>query len=290
MHMHLATLKKCSQATPFVSIIVPTHNRPAMLAEALMSVRLQTFTDYEVIVVANGETPEMSALSRACAMRYGAVYELPVGNLPAARNFGIKAARGKWIAFLDDDDIWLPAKLERQLAEAEKTKADMIVCNHLDLFPNGSEHPNKWVYPEGWPPLKALCHQKWVALPSSVLITKEALEAVDGFDERQRVNEDSELWRRIAWRHKIHRMNEVLLKYRTGHTRISTNRIKANTYDARHYLKMYFDAPQDLRWALPPVTTCVRRLVMRMLMPRWMRQPRKWWAERNADSNPGKAV
>src|SRR5258708_39467781 len=97
---------------PLVSIVVPTINRPKMLAEALASVRAQNFTDYEIIVVSNGENDEMCRQSREAAA--GCIYlELDHGNVSAARNAGIAQANGEWIAFLDDDDLWLPHKLER---------------------------------------------------------------------------------------------------------------------------------------------------------------------------------
>ena len=101
-----------------VSVVVPTHDRPEMLVEALASVRAQTFTDYEIIVVSNGESAEMRRTSREVAA--GCVHlEFDCGNVSFARNAGIKRASGDWIAFLDDDDIWLANKLERQIAEAK---------------------------------------------------------------------------------------------------------------------------------------------------------------------------
>jgi len=106
-----------------------------MLAEALASVRAQTFTDYEIIVVSNGESGETQARSHAAAARHGARYfSLPIGNLSIARNFGIGEAKGAWIAFLDDDDIWLPAKLERQIAAANQTDASMIPATSFSSF------------------------------------------------------------------------------------------------------------------------------------------------------------
>jgi glycosyltransferase involved in cell wall biosynthesis len=268
------------KTAPLVSIIIPTRNRSDMLSMALDSVRAQTLANYEVIVVGNGQDPEQAEASRQAAIAQGAqYYELPEGNLPAARNLGIRMSKGAWIAFLDDDDLWLPNKLERQVEEAKTTNADMVVCNHVNLLPDGKEQPNGWTYPEGWAPLKALCHQKWGALPSAVLIAKDTLLTVGWFDENQQMGEDGELWRRVAWRHTIHRMDGVLLRYRVGHTRMSEDRRAANQFDVRHYAKMYFDTPKDLRWALPPITACVCRLAMRILLPRSLRHPRKWLVE-----------
>jgi glycosyltransferase involved in cell wall biosynthesis len=176
---------------PLVSVVVPTHNRPDMLAEALMSVRLQTFRDHEVIVVSVGESNEMRALSRACAARYGCgtVYELPEGNLSAARDFAVERAKGKWIAFLDDGDIWLPHKLERQFAEAERAGADMIACNCICVFPDGREVRERLRPPEGWTYPRAVGHDRWGACPSAGLVRRSVLMNVGSSDsscERRR--------------------------------------------------------------------------------------------------------
>src|SRR6266852_5744847 len=117
---------------PLVSVVIPTHNRPQLLAEAIASVRAQTFTDYEIIVVSNGESADMRHASgmAAAGCQY---FELPRGNASAARNFGIAHATGEWIALLDDDDLWLPEKLERQLEEAKSSGADMVTCDYIEF-------------------------------------------------------------------------------------------------------------------------------------------------------------
>src|SRR5260370_42068750 len=134
---------------PLVSVGIPTHNRPRMLAETLASVRAQTFTDYEIIVVSNGESAEERRASQEAAS--GCVYlELDRGNVSAARNFGIERAKGEWIAILDDDDLWPPNKLERQVAEARRTGADMITGDFVEFYPDGCEIIIRPRVPEGW--------------------------------------------------------------------------------------------------------------------------------------------
>src|SRR5258707_1388506 len=146
----------------FVSCIIPTHNRPEMLAEALASVRAQTFTDYEIIVISNGESAQGRVASRTAAAAFDALYlELEEGNVSLARNFGIKRANGEWIAFLDDDDLWLPTKLERQLAEAERTDADMIAADWIEFHPDGRAKVSRPRCPDGWPYAKAIHHGYW---------------------------------------------------------------------------------------------------------------------------------
>jgi glycosyltransferase involved in cell wall biosynthesis len=265
---------------PLVSVVVPTHNRPGMLAEALASVRLQTFTNYEVIVVSNGESEEMRVLSRACATRYGAMFELPEGNVSAARNFAVAQAKGEWIAFLDDDDLWLPHKLDRQLAEAGRTGADMIVCDCVYFnHDSGRELCSGPPVRVGWQTTEAINHQRWGAIPSAVLVRKAAVEAAGGFDPGQRYGEDLDLWRRIAWRHSIHQMDDVLVRYRRHSESTSLQTFRVFRYDLRNFVKMWRDTPADLRWALPSPLTIARRWLLRSFMPRWLRQPKKAWQE-----------
>ena len=110
---------------PAVSVVVPTFRRPALVTEALHSALAQTRRDIEVIVVVDGEEPRetLDALAavddaRLSVLRPGR----QLGNA-GARNLGIEAARAPWIALLDDDDLWMPDKLERQLAAAEASGA-----------------------------------------------------------------------------------------------------------------------------------------------------------------------
>jgi glycosyltransferase involved in cell wall biosynthesis len=263
---------------PLVSIVVPTHNRPDWLAEALASIRAQTFTDYEVIVVSNGENGDMRKKSQAAAAIHKCWYfALDQGNVAVARNFGVKRARGEWIAFLDDDDIWLPNKLERQLAEARCTGADMISCDYVLFYPDGREFLHEPRVPDGWSLTKAVSHHYWWTIPSVTVLRKRVLAEVGGFDPRFICSEDMDLWRRISWRYKIHHMEEPLLRYRAGHinTNHPQNARRRLGWDLRHYVKMHHDTPRHLRSALPSFTTfALPRLVdiCSLSVPKWLRR------------------
>jgi glycosyltransferase involved in cell wall biosynthesis len=202
-------------ACPLVSVIIPTHNRPEMLAEALGSVRAQTFTDYEVLIVSNGENADMRQASQEVAAPYGKYFERSAGNVSSARNFGIELAKGKWIAFLDDDDLWLPAKLEQQAAEAERTGADMVSRDYIEFFSDGREIARQPRLFDGWSYTKALSQQYWWAAPSAVMVRKRLFDEIGGFDPRQRYSEDNDMWR-ISRRHTIHQMNEILMRHGSG--------------------------------------------------------------------------
>jgi len=265
---------------PLISVVIPTHNRPVLLAEALASVRAQTFRNYEVIVVSNGETDDMGRASREAAV--GCVYlELDHGNVSVARNAGIDRARGEWIAFLDDDDLWLPTKLERQVAEAQRTGADMIACDFVEVYSDGREIIRRPRLFKGWSYVKALSHQCWQAAPSGVMVRKRVFDKVGGFDPNQRCCEDNDVWRRVSWRHSIHQVDEVLFRYRQDHANLASRKRTSYYYDLRHFRKMRRDTPHDLRLALPSAMTFVPPRLVGMFAPGWLLRlrPRLRWIQ-----------
>src|SRR5438132_12765470 len=105
-----------TKTAPTVSVIIATHNRARLLRRAIHSVLAQTFEDWELLVVDDGSTDNTETIAvslqdlRICYLRH----EVNRG-LSAARNTGIRISRGEYVAFLDDDDEWLPKKLEREL-------------------------------------------------------------------------------------------------------------------------------------------------------------------------------
>jgi len=106
-----------SSTIPEVSVVIPTCRRPTLLLRALASVFAQTYQHYEVIVVVDGPDQEtLAALSVIRDARLRVFVNPRSLSAAGARNRGVKHARGHWIAFLDDDDEWLPQKLERQMA------------------------------------------------------------------------------------------------------------------------------------------------------------------------------
>jgi glycosyltransferase involved in cell wall biosynthesis len=270
-------------AMPAVSVVIPTHNRADMLAEALASVQAQTFQDYEIIVVSNGESPGARLASRAIAVARDARYfELETGNASMARNYGIEQARGEWIALLDDDDLWLPRKLERQVAEAERTGADMIVCDYIESHLEGREIIRRWRLLDGWSYTQAINRGYWSVQPSAAMIRKRVFAEIGAFDPRLRYNEDNDMWRRISWRHTIHQMDDVLTRYRCGHLRMMDLRFERIRYfyDLCHLMKMRRDTPDDLRLTLPPAAVVIFPRLVGICAPRWLLTLLHWFGPR----------
>lgn len=116
------------QQSPLVTVVIPTCNRPDLLRRAIESVRRQTFQDYEIIVVIDGSDPPSAAAIEEIyepKLRYLELIQRVGGS--EARNVGVRAANGRWIALLDDDDEWLPRKLELQLAAAGMSFNDGLI-------------------------------------------------------------------------------------------------------------------------------------------------------------------
>jgi len=115
-------------SAPLVSVIIPTHNRNSLLANAVNSVLAQTYVPCEIHVVDDCGTAETAVREFGDRVHY---IRIPPTPYPAeARNAGIKIARGKYIAFLDDDDTWFPEKLSRQVAVLEKNPDIGLACSN----------------------------------------------------------------------------------------------------------------------------------------------------------------
>ncbi len=134
---------------PLVSVVVPTCQRPDLVTRAVNSVLRQSVEDLEVIVVVDGRDAETcAALDDLDDARIRT--EVPARNLgnAGARNLGIAAARGRWVALLDDDDLWYPEKLERQLACAAECRAPLpLICCRFEAV---SGHA-RYVWPRTFP-------------------------------------------------------------------------------------------------------------------------------------------
>lgn len=113
-----------------VSVVIPTRGRPQLVARAVESALRQTYASLEVIVVVDGADPETAReLQVICDARLRVIALEENAGGSEARNVGVRAARGEWIAFLDDDDQWAPEKLEKQIAAATGAQADYPIIS-----------------------------------------------------------------------------------------------------------------------------------------------------------------
>ena len=127
--------------TPEVSVVIPTYNRSHLLQLTLQSVEEQTFKDLEIIVVDDGSKDNSREVIRQLQKhdnRIVYIYQVNQGA-SAARNTGIRNSHGKYIAFLDSDDLWKPAKIEKQLIAFNANKdVDVVYVNYINVDINGN--------------------------------------------------------------------------------------------------------------------------------------------------------
>jgi glycosyltransferase involved in cell wall biosynthesis len=129
---------------PVISVVIPTIRRPDLVLRALASALGQSFREIEVIVVVDGiDHPTMAALDSVTDSRLVVVVNPDSRGAAAARNIGAERARGQWLAFLDDDDLWLPHKLQAQLAFAQDRPPALFLCLSRVITPLG-----RYVWPE----------------------------------------------------------------------------------------------------------------------------------------------
>jgi glycosyltransferase involved in cell wall biosynthesis len=251
-----------------VSVVIPTHNRPHLLVDALDSVRAQTFRDYEIIVVSNGETDEMSELSGLAASRARARYIRVIdGNLSSARNIGVTHSVGELIAFLDDDDIWHREKLEKQISRFKsRPECGMVSCDYMEDLGSSNKHLSQPRFMDEHSQVHDSNHRIWWAIPSCVMIKRKAFTSVGGFDPEMKAVEDIELWRRVSWDHKIHQMTETLVIKRSSHKNMTSNVKNMHWYTAKFIIKMHRDTPKQFRETIPSIADTVPLLAV-FLMP-----------------------
>jgi glycosyltransferase involved in cell wall biosynthesis len=186
-------------AAPEVTVVIPTHNRWHLLEHhALRSALLQQDVNLEVVVVDDGSTEQAPALSGLVDPRVRLIRHDVPRNVCAARNSGIASARGEWIAFLDDDDLWSPRKLREQLDGAAAAGADWSYTAAVAVDESG-----RVLELEAAPLPDAIESLLFTGnhVPggtSSVVARASLVELVGGFDEGVLFLADWDLWLRLA--------------------------------------------------------------------------------------------
>ena len=211
---------------PKVTVIIPTYRRPGFLKKAIQSVFDQTFQDFEIIVVddASGDnTGELIKSINDGRLRYICHAKNSGGS--TARNTGIEAGRGTYIAFLDDDDEWFPRKLELQvkLLDACFGKVGVIYTGSVLVdADNGKVLRQKTPYYKG-NLTRALLTRNIIGTTSSVLIRKECFSEVGGFDGTLPSYQDYDMWIRLSRKFHFEIIKEPLVKYHVHDRKIWSN-------------------------------------------------------------------
>ncbi|MBE0602670.1 MAG: glycosyltransferase [Deltaproteobacteria bacterium] len=223
--------------TPAVSVIIPFRGRIPLLREAVGSVLAQTFRDFELILVNDGSDEQVSFLDEVRDDRIRYIRQPPSGAA-AARNLGIRKATGKYVAFLDSDDLYLPSKLEIQLRTMQERPG--FVFSHtsyvrMDAAGRDLERIDSGGFAgRVYPGIVTCCE---IATPT-VMVLRDLFENLK-FEESVRMGEDIILWVRIARHHEILGIREPLTRIRIHGNNATLNR-EAQLEGRRNVLRFAF--------------------------------------------------
>lgn len=208
---------------PAVTVVMAAKNYARFLPEAVESVRAQTFPDWELVIVDDGSTDDTPAAARPLLadprVRYVRADRLGQSR---AKNLGIRLGRGEFVAFLDADDAWRPAKLARQLALFRGRPDVGVVFSRRSLI-DAAGRPLP-PYPPVPPPrghvLERMFTQNHVCF-SSAVVRRRVFDHVGGFDPEWDLAIDYDLWLRVAKHYAFDFVDDELVLYRTGHGNLS---------------------------------------------------------------------
>lgn len=199
-----------------VAVVIPTHNRGAVVGRAVHSVLNQTRPPSEVIVVDDGSTDGTGPMLEACFQGRIRVLCQKQQGVAAARNTGIAASSAGLIALLDSDDVWLPEKLAHQVTFLRE--GGWNICQTEEIWVRNGKRVNpgfKHAKPSGWvlEPSLNMC----LVSPSCVLFSRKLWERCGPFDSGLPACEDFDLWLRVASRYPVGLLPKALVEKYGGH-------------------------------------------------------------------------
>jgi glycosyltransferase involved in cell wall biosynthesis len=228
-----------------VTVIIPTYNRVDYLKKTLDSIVAQTFQDFEIIVVDDGSPNDTTEV---LCKHYSKVKYIRIPNSggPAKpRNTAIKEANGDYIAFVDDDDIWLPTKLEKQVKALEENPDFGLAhcfCNVIDGDGNTTGEvvgkPGNASVKHGDVSLRMMGN--WTIMMPTPLVNKKVVQKTGFFNEEiPGTFADVEYWVRASFETKFYYLNEGLVNYRVHEQNMSND--KQKYMDLPLYLKIVLE-------------------------------------------------
>jgi glycosyltransferase involved in cell wall biosynthesis len=212
---------KLGSTPALVSVIIPTFNRPQFLPAAIGSVFNQTFTDWELLIADDGSDEETRAYLRTLERppRVKIIWLAHTGNPGAVRNAALREATGEYVALLDSDDVWMPMKLELQIAALRSCmdrRWSYTGYVRIDETGGNQTYPGTrpWIPHRGAILERLLMHEVEIWTPA-VVVERRLLVQVGGFDEKQPVFEDYDLWLRLACHSEIDLVDQPLIGVRS---------------------------------------------------------------------------
>ncbi len=246
--------------TPTVSIIIPAYQTADLIGETLASVARQTRTDLEVIIIDDGSTDDLcGAVAPFLGDGRFALHHYANGGPQIARNHGIALARGRYLAFVDSDDLMEPTYLEEMLAAFDRTPGCIVACCDATTFgvpEREGRRLSEFEPMEGEPTLINVLSGRFLIYYGTTMLT-EAVRGVGGFSEEMPAAEDFDLWIRLLMTGgRFVYLGKPLARYRRRAGSLSNTPIKLHLGRAQAYLR----AIGGLRGQPAEAAICRRKL------------------------------
>jgi glycosyltransferase involved in cell wall biosynthesis len=213
---------------PKISVIIPTHNRAEFLRCAITSVLSQTLQDFEVIVVDDASVDNTQEVVRSFGddrIRYLRHHVTTNKGAASARNTGVLHANGDYIAFLDDDDEWLPDKLKMQLDRLELSPPTLggVYTGSLEVERSNGKIVSRIIPSKKGRIFDEMIIQNWIGPTSTLILRKQCFEKVGLFDASLSYSEDYDMWLRVSKEYDFDYIAEPLVKFHYHETGLSNN-------------------------------------------------------------------
>lgn len=240
--------KAANTPGPLISVVIPAYNTRETIAEAIDSVLVQSYSNLEIIVIDDGSPDDVAT---HVEQKYGSKVQLirqqNVG-LAGARNTGIQAAKGEYVAFLDSDDAWLPNKLAEQVKQISKHPDGTVFYSNCYFWENG-KRTKQWIdiHNQGNGVITRKLIRREIMIPVlTTVVKKSALTEAGHFNQTLREVEDYDLWLRLAIQGAtFYGSAKPLALYRINPKGLSSNTLKMAKTQLQVYKRLLADAPSE---------------------------------------------
>ncbi len=231
-----------------ISVIIPVFNGQNTIKKTIESVLNQTWKDYELIIINDGSTDSTEEVISNISDPRIKVFNYPNAGPSASRNRGIAIASGKYISFIDADDLWTPDKLEKQLQKLEENPQAKIAyswTNYIDEFDN-------FLYPGSHITANGNVYEKllltnFIENGSNPLIDRQALIEIGGFDKSLFAAEDLDVWFKLAIKYEFVAVPSPQILYRVSTNSLSSNLARMEKQSLEVIDRAFGRAPESLQ-------------------------------------------
>ncbi len=244
-------MQDLTDTSPTVSIIIATFNREKLLKEAIESVLVQTYSDYELLIIDDGSIDNTQTMVQSFdSPKIKYIYQKNKGR-SAARNVGLNLAKGKYITFLDSDDLYLPNKLMTQVNYLDAhPHVGMIYTSAYCMDEDGNKLAHHYKADASGSIYKKIAFfmPVTITLPT-VMVRQNIIRQVGGFDEKMYRFEDTDMWRRLSKITHIHAIDEFSCKLRTHQDNQLLSQNPIEIIKALHYYSnKILDEDKEIHW------------------------------------------